>query len=218
MNKKHIIVGVFVFLVILVIGGVWCWQEKIVKEEKNGDGLVDAVPSTVENDNDANQNNQVEYDFSQDLDVSKWAVYESAKVGMRIKYPKDWEVVNFDDPKSDVGLRPPGVNTYMGSIYVGSISNLNELSIKDLFDTFDDTSRFWFTENAYEELPLPKRNGIYFPEIVDKVQYSNQHTEAYFVTGENIVYSFQYIYLEDQKNPLISQILKEVVENFEPLQ
>ena len=156
-----------------------------------------------------------EYDFSKDLDVSTWKTYESKKVGIRIKYPENWEIIVLEDANSDIGIRSPiHFNNYVDSLYFGLIQNTKNLSIEDLFTTFDDTSRLIFSRNSHENVIVSGRSGVHFSEINDYGYYS----EEYFMIGKNLIYSFQYDYKEGQKDPIISQILKKIVENFEPLE
>ena len=167
------------------------------------------------------ENQDSEYDFSKDLDVSTWKTYESEKVGVRIKYPEDWSVVVLENEKAGFALRSPayipiqsGVVTYKGEIYVDNYSNPNQLSIENLFKTFDDGSGAIFSKNVYKDVIVSGLSGVHFPEVVDGRYYN----EAYVLMGNRITYSFSYEYLRDQKNPVISEILQKIVESFEPLE
>ena len=160
-----------------------------------------------------------EYDFSKDLDVSTWKTYESKKVGMRIKYPESWKVVELEDVKAGFTLRSPayvpiqaGIQIfYEGEFYINDYSNPKQLSIENLFKTFDDGSDLIFSQYKYENVVINGRKGIYFSNI-------NNKEEDYNISGNKRIFSFDYVYQKNEKIAEVSQILKKIVENFEPLE
>jgi len=184
---------------------------------ENGEGQENQGESVEEK----GENQDPGYDFSKDLDVSTWKTYESEKVGVRITYPEDWEVVVLENEKAGFALRSPeyspipiqsGKFYYDGEIYIDDISNPKNLSIEELFQTFDDLSGVWFSKYDYEEVGVGKWKAVYFPELREI------HRENYYVSTNRKLYSFGYKYSESRKNPDVSRILRKIVENFEPLE
>ena len=100
---------------------------------------------------------------------------------------------------------------YDGEIYIDDISNPENLSIKELFQTFDDLSSFWFSKYDHEEMEVGKWKAMHFPEI-------DSYRENYYISTNRKLYSFGYKYSESKKNIDVSRILRKIVESFEPLE
>ncbi len=162
-------------------------------------------------------NQEEKYDLLKDLDVNTWKTYESKKVGVKIKYPEDWEIVELENEKAGFALRSPkyiptksGIVIYDGEIYVDGHANPKQLSIENLFNTFDDGSGLLFSRYEHEDIVINRWKGVYFPNIDDE-------EESYNILGDKQMFSFDYEYQKNEKISEISQILKKIVENFEPL-
>ncbi len=97
-----------------------------------------------------------------------WPTHDASSFTFR--YPPDWQVFSLEDPKAGIVLRSPNYSpvtdaatAFRGEIYIRSLSNPSNLSAEDLFDTFSDTSRFWFGRYAHQDTQFGINTAIYFP-------------------------------------------------------
>lgn len=214
-------IWIFVIFGILVVGVTgWFWYEK----NQSKPSALQESQSSGEDDNKSISkfsvtSNQESHVLLEDLDVSTWKTYENKKVGVRIKYPERWKVVDLEDDKAGFALRSPeyvpiqsGMVFYDGEIYISSYANPKQLSIKDLFQTFDDGSGLWFSQYNHEDVIIGGRNAVHFPEIVE-----GDGREGYYVSGKKALFLFSYHYPLNQKDQRISEIFRKIVENFESL-
>lgn len=227
MNQKAFIFSIPIVLAVLLLGGwlVLRVQKSVqnVPKEPIDQGKQKEMAVKTEKEVISQK-----YDFGNDLDIVQWKTYKSEKLGLTIKYPQSWSVVVLENEKAGIALRSPayvpiksGEVTYDGEIYVNSIPNPKSLSIKNLYETFDDTSRFWFSQFPYEELTITGRKSIHFSGI-DELMISNtgnmitDKREEFIVQGNKKVFYFSFSYLKENKNSTISEIFRRIVENSHP--
>lgn len=228
MNKKALILSIPMILAVFLLGGwlVLRGQKSVQDSPKNPIEQGKQEETAVKTEGDMTSQ---KYDFGNDLDIARWKTYRSEKLGLTIKYPQSWSVVGLEDEKAGIALRSPayvlvksGGVTYDGEIYVNSIPNPKSLSIKNLYGTFDDTSRFWFSQFPYEEATITGKKSVHFSGI-DELTTSNtgntitDKREDFIVQGNKKVFYFSYSFLKGNKNDTISEILQKIVENSHPL-
>jgi hypothetical protein len=99
MNKKAIIIGICFVVALLVIGGIWKWENNIVKDQQKAEIKEERNENTEMNK--SNQPSGFE-DLLSDLtlmeaiipDMSNWIEYKDDTLGFSIKIPKDWYAEN----------------------------------------------------------------------------------------------------------------------------
>lgn len=115
-----------------------------------------------------------------------------------IEYPSNWMVVDLPDPKAGISFKSPshqpinlgGIVYSNGEIYVRSIPNPQDLSLEKIFDTFSDTSKFWFNKFQHESIVVEKLSGEKFPKFreTDSLPYQMD----VYIDGDKQVISFTY--------------------------
>ncbi|MCH7492487.1 hypothetical protein IID19_02730 [Patescibacteria group bacterium] len=141
---------------------------------------------------------QIIHTFQFFPDTSDWQTYTNAEWGISFNYPADWQAIDLPDPKAGIALSSSnyqpitsGAVTFDGEFYVNSISNPNNLSVEQLFDTFDDASVFWFEKFPYEKIDIGGNRAIKFPSLQDGTEYKRI---SVYIVGEKQVISFSYQY------------------------
>ena len=163
----------------------------------------------------------VEDDDIPELDTSDWKVYRNEEYGFEIRYPKNWELVNLGDfyvGNTGVVLKSPnykpikdGNVIHKGEIYIHGIENKNDLSIEDLFDTFNDTSRFWFDKFKHKDIIINGNFGVIFDYIQEdshpSIHQSNIKSINAYIKGDKKVIGISYLFLENPKREIFNKIL-----------
>lgn len=98
--------------------------------------------------------------------------YYDLKHYFRVDFPEGRSLWRQADPNAGVVFRigdtpQIGEGIFNGDIVVTAILNPNNLSIPNLFATFNDTSRFWFQRFSYTPVTINNLQGFLFSEIAD---------------------------------------------------
>ncbi len=128
----------------------------------------------------------------------EWKTYTDQQNGFSFEYPTDWQVTVLPNMGGNLVLKSPGYVpivsgqvTHQGEVYVLLTPNPKDLSIKDLYATYNDTSTLWFKNFQYQEIttPLP---GVKFP-LIQESNINYKRTDYIFKVGKKVV-SLAYIY------------------------
>lgn len=107
-------------------------------------------------------------------DQDSWQVYIDQRYAFQVEIPPEREVWRLPDDSAGVVFRHPEAAqldsfgpVYNNDIFVRGIPNPNNLSIPDLFDTFSDSSRFWFDNYTYMPIVVNGNDGYFFSDLVE---------------------------------------------------
>jgi hypothetical protein len=130
-----------------------------------------------------------------------------------VKYPKDWELIylkDFNPGNTGMALQSPqyqpikdGSIVHVGEIYINNIDNQDNLSIKNLFDTFSDSSVSWFDKFNHTDIIVNGNYGVIFDHIVE----NNIKRISAYMQGDKKVISISYLFLENPDREVFNQIL-----------
>ncbi len=150
------------------------------------------------------------------IDTSDWKTYRNEKFGYEIKYPKDWKLIYLSDlypGNTSISLRSPGYQSikdenviFDGEVYVSVIDNPSNLSIKDLFNTFNDTGRFWFAKYDHKDITINGNHGVLFDNVAEDTVSNIKRTSVY-IQGEKKVIDVSYLFLENPNREIYDKIL-----------
>jgi len=146
------------------------------------------------------------------FDTSDWLAY-SVQNEFTFRYPSDWQVIALEDPRAGVAVRSPqytpireGSVTYEGEMYISSVDNPQNLSAEELFKTFDDTSRFWFTKHAHENVQLGNNRATYFRSFIEE----GQARSLILISGTGLIANLDYLYKNDTVRDVFETIASTV--------
>lgn len=200
MNKTWKIIISVIIITIILVGGIYLSQRS---------NSEDRIQQTIKTDT------STENDNTQEAESTDWVTFNFQEKNISFQHPDDWTIIDLPDPKAGVALRSPKYSTissgnvdYSGEIYVNTITNSQNLSIQELFDTFNDTSRFWFDNYQYENVSYNGLSGVQFPKIQESGQ-SYSRTDIYLTCPDKIV-SLSYLYEEDKYPDIVNEIAKTV--------
>lgn len=145
--------------------------------------------------------------------TADWKTYKDQRNDISFQYPSTWEAIDLTDSKAGVALRSPEYKTissgkvdFSGEIYVSPIRNPENLSIEDLYATFNDTSNSWFKKFEHSNVSYNKLTGVKFPNIKEDGQLF-ERTDINIACDGKIV-SFTYMYEEEKYQAELQQIAK----------
>ena len=215
MFKKEIPI-IFVSLSVVVAGLVLGWVV-FMKQEPSV-----SVKPPVNNNNQNNEDDEVINDNNDsEIDASNWKSYRNEEYGFEIKYPEHWKLINLGDfyaGNTGVVLQSPnyepikdGNVMHKGEIYIRGMDNKNNLSIEELFSTFNDTSVSWFDKFDHTDIVVNRNNEVLFDYIMENspppIPQSNiKRIEAY-IQGDKKVISIGYLFLENPNREIFDEIL-----------
>ena len=199
-----------------------------VMSEKNNEIIPnDIISDGIEDDNvlDDDVSDDIKDDDilkdTSETDISDWKTYRNEKYRYEVKYPKDWELIyleDFNPGNTGVALKSPqyqlikdGNVMHLGEIYINNIDNKDNLSIKNLFSTFSDSSVFWFDKFDHTNIIVNGNSGVLFDYIMENspppIPQSNiKRIEAY-IQGDKKVINISYLFLENPKREIFNKIL-----------
>lgn len=141
-----------------------------------------------------------------------WKAY-SFQNKFTFRYPPNWQVVSLGDSKAGVALRSPdyspirdGDVTLKGEIYVNSLNNPQNLSPEELFSTFDDTSRLWFSKFPYEAHQFGSNSATYFRSFED----NGPTRSTILIQGQGLIAELDYLYNNDSARDVLETIASTV--------
>lgn len=132
-------------------------------------------------------------EISSEEKAIEWTTYNSREKDLHFQYPNDWKLTEKSNEKAGVTLTSPsyqpirsGEIEFTGEISIRTLEKPLTLSVEDFFDTFDDTSRFWFEKYQHEEAVYNGISAIIFPKFQegDEEYY---RTQILFLCGENVI-------------------------------
>lgn len=174
-----------------------------------------------QNQNEITPKNQIYNELPKGGELSnadKEKTFDSANLKISFSTPSDWDVQervdgkNIDIETSNYKKSDSACGGSFGKIWITITPNQNELSIPDLYDTFNDTSRFWPKKFSFDSFTSKNGlNGIQFPLIDENI--SDKNCPARTVTDlldpkNKIVISIHYFHVENK-----SKIIEEQYQN-----
>lgn len=148
---------------------------------------------------------------------TSWKTYTDSKIGFSFQYPSDWQVITLPDPSAGIALKSPayepivsGNVTFDGEIYIKAGNNPKNTPIQKVFEGYNDTSKFWFSQFPYENIttPLP---GVKFPSI--KEAGSDITRTDYIFSPSGKLIFFTYLYKTPEVMNIYSQIINSLKVN-----
>jgi len=92
MNKKQIIIGLVVLVVVGVVAGIgWTWNWKFWEKKGEIEKPQTEIQLKAENKSD-NKSDKVATSTESYIDISNWKTYKDEKYDYEIKYPPNWKL------------------------------------------------------------------------------------------------------------------------------
>lgn len=185
-------------------------------------GCTNQSSTSIEDQNDITPKNQISKESpKEDLsNTNKKKIFNSANLKISFSTPSDWNVQeradgkNIDIETSSYKKSDSSCSGSFGQIWINVIPNQNDLSIPELYDTFNDTSRFWPKKFSFDSFTSENGlSGIKFPLIDDNLPDKNcpDRMVVDLLDSKNKrVISVHYFYAEDKSKITEEQYLNVV--------
>ncbi|MFH0891728.1 MAG: hypothetical protein V1867_03020 [Candidatus Falkowbacteria bacterium] len=219
-----ILLGFFVLLIVVAL-----WEKPMANGGlADSNSLVINTPNNQQTDDDQNQSDQeeqvpaeeIKYQANGEIDTSDWQILRDEEWGVELNYPRGWQYDNFDSrenmtnyvftsPEYDVIYQGPVANK--GEIYFHIFKYEKDMTILEMIDWFNDTSKFWPQEYEYREISVNGDNGIVFDEIDD----GETRRKVVFIKHGRQLYSWGYLY--KAKDTEIEKAFDKIITTVEPI-
>lgn len=210
---------ILVIVVLAVAGGVLYILSSGQENANNTNGATNAnavanVNGTATNVDRANANVGNTNTANTNADpYAGWEMYESAEVGLSLRYPHGWGIEEVDTRA--VALRSPGYQpiqsgqvTFSHDIYIRVHYNPQNLSASDIIKSFNDSSAFWYSKYPHQDVSLNGRTTLYFPAFQEEGQ-SYQRTD-YFLPFDGKVIGVSYLFTEQTQSETVRAIASSI--------
>jgi len=189
------VVVAFVVVILVITGALWYSFSGTNDNTNNTNKVMNENTNVTVNTNTTTNTNSA-------VDTSDWETYTNEMYSYSFKYPNNWDVVELSDPKAGIALKSSeyqpinsGSVEYSGEIYVSSLSNPENLSAQELFETYSDSSRFWFEKYSNDDEIMNGKAVTYFRSFTEDGQEYSQG--LILVPSEDKIISVNYYFVED---------------------
>ncbi len=183
-----------ILILVFLLGG--CTKQDSSKEEQTSSNKPERQESTISETKERFTSSNFKISF---LAYSNWEIEENL----------DGKNINIKTEKYKKADNECAGD--FGKIWITAIPNPKNLAIIDLYDTFNDTSRFWPKKFPYESFnPENNFEGIYFPLINDGTSVdcpSRSVVDLVDVENKRVI-SIHYFYTEDEDENIKEKYLE----------